>query len=166
MKYFLMLLIPILALSNCTNDGSLDENGGKNRVTEIKLDPNKKSVAEIIRSPVNADDPVDTINVAKMTFDDTDYEFGTIKEGAIVKHVYRFTNTGKVPLIISDARSTCGCTVPKWPKKPIEPGQKSEISVRFDSKGKKDRQVKPITITANTYPNQTVLYIKGTVIPK
>ena len=51
-------------------------------------------------------------------------------------------------------------------KEAIKPGESGKISVRFDSKGKKERQAKPITITANTYPNQTILQIKGTVIPK
>ncbi len=154
----------IFVVFSCQNADNLDNKDAKNQVQEIKVNP-EKSISEIIRSPVNANEPVDTVNVAKMTFDDTRFDFGTITEGKIVKHVYKFTNTGKVPLVINDARSTCGCTVPKWPKDPIDPGKSGEISVRFDSKGKKDRQAKPITITANTYPNQTILQIKGTVIP-
>ena len=165
MKKVLILLSAVFIILSCQNESVSTENGAKNKVEEIKVDP-QKSISAIIRSPVNADEPVDTVNVAKMTFDDTRYDFGTIKEGQIVNHVYKFTNTGKVPLVINDARSTCGCTVPKWPKNPIDPGESGKISVRFDSKGKKDRQAKPITITANTYPNQTILQIKGNVIPK
>ena len=166
MKILMILLVTCIAFTHCTNDDSINNKNSKDRVESIKLDGDK-TIADIIRSPVNADDPIDTVNVAKMTFDQAAYDFGFwIKEGAVIKHVYKFTNTGNVPLIISDARSTCGCTVPKWPKQAIEPGKSGQISVRFDSKGKKDRQVKPITITANTYPNQTILQIKGNVIPK
>lgn len=161
MKKVLILLSSFLILASCENESSSTEEA----VTAIKID-GEKSIAEIIRSPVNANEPLDTVNVAKMTFKETNYNFGTIKEGKVVSHVYTFTNTGKVPLVINDARSTCGCTVPKWPEEPIPPGDSGKISVRFDSKGKKDRQSKPITITANTYPNQTVLHISGTVIPK
>jgi Protein of unknown function (DUF1573) len=163
MKVLILLSFAFLMV-NCQNEGSVSKNGEEDRVTEIKVNP-EKSISEIIRSPVNADEPVDTINVAKITFDEKRYDFGTINEGEIVKHIYKFTNTGKISLIINDARSTCGCTVPQWPKDPIKPGKSGEISVRFDSKGKKDYQAKPITITANTYPNQTFLQIKGTVIP-
>lgn len=165
MKNVLILLSSFFVIVSCNNESTLAENGNEDRVTEITLNP-EKSISEIIKSPVNADEPVDTVNVAKITFDDTRFDFGTINEGAIINHVYKFTNTGKVPLVINDARSTCGCTVPDWPKDPIKPGESGEISVKFDSKGKKDRQVKPITITANTYPNKTVLQIKGNVIPK
>jgi hypothetical protein len=165
MKKVLMLFCSFLIIAGCNDNDSVTDKNDKNSVTEIKVDPGT-SVSDIIRSPVNANEPVDTVNIAKMTFENTRYDFGTIEEGEIVTHIYKFTNTGKVPLVISDARSTCGCTVPNWPKDPIQPGDDGEISVKFDSKGKKDEQKKAITITANTYPNQTFLQIKGMVIPK
>lgn len=161
----LVFLSSFFLIFSCGNEGSPSASGEEDSVTEITIDP-EKNISEIIRSPVNADQPVDTVNVAKMTFENKHFDFGTIQEGKVVNHVYKFTNTGKIPLVISDARSTCGCTVPKWPKDPIQPGASGEISVRFDSSNKKDTQAKPITITANTYPSQTVLQIKGIVIPK
>ena len=160
-----ILLAVFLALFSCNNDNNSTGTGENESVTEIKTDP-EKNISEIIRSPVNADEPIDTVNVAKMTFENTHFDFGTITEGKVIHHAFDFTNTGKVPLVISDARSTCGCTVPKWPKEPIQPGEIGQISVRFDSSGKKDKQAKPITITANTYPSHTILQIKGNVIPK
>ncbi len=121
------------------------------------------SNADIIRNPVSATAPLDTVNVAKIRFDSTTYHFGEVYEGDVVQYRFEFTNTGKVPLVISDARSTCGCTVPEWPKSPIAPGQKEAIAVRFDTKGKSGRQSKPVTITANTYPSTTQLYLTGMV---
>lgn len=120
-------------------------------------------VNDFIRMPVSADGEVDTENVAKMEFEETDYDFGTVKKGTKVSHTYKFKNTGKVPLVISDARSTCGCTVPTYPKYPIEPGKGGTIKVVFDTTNFSDRQGKPVTITANTYPNKTQLMIKGNI---
>ena len=81
----------------------------------------------------------------------------------MVEHTFSFTNQGKVPLLITDARSTCGCTVPEWPRQPIAPGQVAEISVRFDTQQKFNQQNKPVTITANTLPAQTTIYLRGFV---
>lgn len=125
----------------------------------------KTSNADIIRNPVSANEPLDTVNVAKIEFEETEYDFGVAMEGAFVEHVYKFTNTGKVPLVISDARSTCGCTVPKWSKEPIAPGESGEMEVKFNTTRKLNNQKKPITITANTYPSQTKIWIKGYVKP-
>lgn len=131
-------------------------------VQEIKAD-GPISNADIIRNPVTADGPIDTVNVAKMTFEETTFDFGQVKEGDIVKHTYKFMNTGKVPLVISDARSTCGCTVPTWPDQPIAPGEGGEIAVQFNTSNKGREQRKPITITANTYPATTIVHLKGFV---
>jgi hypothetical protein len=105
---------------------------------------------------VAADAPV-------ITFDETAWDFGTIQEGEVVKHTYTFTNTGKSPLIIQNATAQCGCTVPQWPREPIAPGQKGEIQVAFDSKGKVGAQSKSVTITANTQPEISQVMLKGVV---
>lgn len=99
----------------------------------------------------------------KMTFKYLEYDFGTVKDGTVVSHEYEFTNTGTEPLIISDAKASCGCTVPSWPKEPIQPGDKGSIKVQFDSKGKPGDQSKKVTITANTDPSPIFLTIKGKV---
>lgn len=102
----------------------------------------------------------------KMTFKYLEYDFGTVKDGKVVSHEYEFTNTGTEPLIISDAKASCGCTVPSWPKEPIQPGGKGSIKVQFDSKGKPGQQSKKVTITANTDPSPIFLTIKGNVEAK
>ncbi len=100
-----------------------------------------------------------------MKFDETEFDFGTINAGEKVNHTYKFKNTGSEPLIISNAKGSCGCTVPSWPKEPIPVGGTGEIAVQFDSKGKKNKQSKRVTITANTDPAQSFLTIKGEVTP-
>lgn len=98
-----------------------------------------------------------------ISFDETEFHFGTINAGEKVQYIFRFTNTGDEPLLLTNARGSCGCTVPSWPKEPIEPGESGAIVVEFDSKGKSGPQTKQVTISANTDPEQSILYIKGEV---
>ncbi|MGB3800491.1 MAG: DUF1573 domain-containing protein [Lewinella sp.] len=118
--------------------------------------------AAIIRSPV-ADPTPDTASVATMVFEETEHLFGEVDEGTIVRHTFAFTNTGKAPLLITDARSTCGCTVPSYPKDPVAPGETGSVQVVFNTTHKYGRQRKPVTLTANTYPSMTTIYVDGTV---
>lgn len=155
MKSTLLLLFSLLLLSSCESE---PERG----VVEVDTDG---SISSIIRSPVRADGPVDTINVAKMQFDEVLYDFGETRRGEVVEHTYRFRNVGRIPLVISNARSTCGCTVPRWPEQPVQPGDGGEIVVRFDTKDQEENyQNKPIEITANTYPSKTELRLIGRVV--
>lgn len=131
-------------------------------VEEIMAAPSIRN-SDIVRSPVSASAPADSNDVAKMSFAQTIYDYGEVLEGEIVEHTFEFTNIGTQPLLISNARSTCGCTVPEWPKTPILPGEKGEISVKFNTANKKNIQTKPINITANTYPAMNTVYLRGTV---
>lgn len=135
-------------------------------LTEIKSASTDISNAAIVKNPVSADRPIDTTNVAKMAFDNIRYRYGEVEEGAIVEHTFKFKNTGKAPLIISNAKSTCGCTVPEWPKEPIPVGGEGAIYVKFDTKDKELFQTKPIFLTANTHPSETTLYLMGKVRKK
>lgn len=114
-------------------------------------------------SAVAAENTAPAGPVTVMSFDHKDYDFGTVKEGEKVAHTYTFKNTGKEPLIISSAKGSCGCTVPKWPSEPIAPGASGTIDVVFDSKGKPGKQAKRVTVNANTEPAQTFLNISGVV---
>lgn len=85
----------------------------------------------------------------EMTFVDTKHNFGQIREGAIAKHAYHFKNTGKAPLLISQAVASCGCTVPSFPKEPIPPGGEGDIMVEFNSAHRKGHQQKNVLIYSN-----------------
>lgn len=139
---------------------------GEKTLKEIKIEKGSISNADIIRNPVTANQPIDTTNVAKMEFDNLRYRYGEVEEGVIVTHTFKFKNVGKAPLIISNAKSTCGCTVPVWPKEPIPVGGEGEIFVKFDTKKKEAYQTKPIFIQANTHPTETTLYLMGKVQKK
>ena len=121
-------------------------------------------IASIIRNPVTAQtEEVDTTLIAEMTFEEETHNFGIVDQGAIITHDFKFSNTGTVPLVISDVRSTCGCTVADWPREPIPPGGTGKIPVRFDTKNKSGIQSKPVTITANTLRAKTNLFLNGRV---
>tara|TARA_A100000164_G_C21743873_1_gene693660 strand:- start:404 stop:883 length:480 start_codon:yes stop_codon:yes gene_type:complete len=102
---------------------------------------------------------------AKIKFDMEVWEFGEINEGDVIDTVFTFTNVGEEPLIISNAKAGCGCTVPQWPKEPIAPGGTGTIAVQFNSKGKPGTQNKPVTLTMNTTPNTMKLRLVGKVNP-
>jgi hypothetical protein len=99
-------------------------------------------------------------------FTTMDHDFGTINEGQVVEYTYAFKNTGDAPLIIQGAQGSCGCTVPDWSKDPIPAGGTGFVKAKFDSNGKQNIQNKTVTVTANTWPKQTVLRFKAMVTPK
>jgi hypothetical protein len=102
-------------------------------------------------------------NQGDFKFAETDYSYGTIKQGESVTHEFTFINSGKEPIVISSAAGSCGCTVPDYPKEPIMSGQKGTIKVTFNSAGKSGYQDKTVTIQSNAKTNPMVLHIKGTV---
>lgn len=101
--------------------------------------------------------------VAKIEFKSDTIDYGTIEKGADGVRIFEFTNTGNAPLIISDVKSTCGCTVPKKPDGPIMPGQTGEISVKYDT-NRVNPIRKTITVTSNADTPTVALKIKGEVI--
>ena len=104
-------------------------------------------------------------NSPVMKFEVTEHDFGTINEGDVVETVFKFKNTGKSELIVSKAKASCGCTIPQWPKKPVMPGEEAEIRVKFNSRGKPNKQQKRITLTTNTTKGKEILIIKAFVNP-
>lgn len=97
------------------------------------------------------------------SFDTTVYDFGEIIQGQKVRHIFRFKNVGKGDLVISDAKTSCGCTVSEYPRKPVPPGGEGEVTVEFDSENKQGQVSKTVTLYANTVPNETELKIKGNI---
>ncbi len=100
---------------------------------------------------------------AAIMFKSRTYDFGLVNEGDKVTHVFPFKNTGGEPLIIKDANSSCGCTVPAYPKHPIMPGEDANIKVVFDTTGKLGSQNKTVTIKTNGKPSTATVAMKGFV---
>jgi hypothetical protein len=103
---------------------------------------------------------------AEITFDRIFHDFGNVNEGEMAKTVFTFTNTSENDLYIVDARGSCGCTVPKYPKNvAIKPGETGEIEVNFDTTGRPNLQQKMIKVSANTSTGGEVLRIQAFVNP-
>ena len=101
-----------------------------------------------------------TFAQAKAVFDNSFYDAGKVKMGQKVKYEFVFTNTGDKPLIILDAAGSCGCTVGKYPKGPVLPGQSDKIRVIYDSYKQSGYQQKSVTITTNEPQNKHFLTIR------
>ncbi len=104
------------------------------------------------------------VNAPVMTFTETVHNFGKLTQGEIVKYAFHFKNTGKSNLQIVGVRTSCGCTVGKYPRKPVKPGEEADIVVTFNSAYKMGFQDKSIMLLANTKPARTVLRIEANVV--
>lgn len=101
----------------------------------------------------------------QITFQETEYNFGDIKQGEKVEHVFSFKNTGTAPLVLSNVLTTCGCTASEWPKEPIAPGKAGQIKVTFNSAGKMGVQNKVVTIVSNAVNAQEQVKMVGNIVP-
>jgi hypothetical protein len=166
-----LALVSVLSFTAC-NNGAADTDKTKETVSSTgdpKATPSTGGESTSV-SPTNASDPqkpaTSPETATTMSFEKEMHDFGSVKEGEKVTHVFKFKNTGDKPLIISDAKGSCGCTVPSYPVEPIAPGKSGEIKVSFDSANKKGSETKYVTINANTIPAETRLTIKANVIAK
>lgn len=105
-------------------------------------------------------------NGPSIKFTESKHDFGDIIQGDVVEHHFEFSNTGNIPLVISNIITTCGCTAPTWPKEPIKPGEGGKIKIVFNSTGKIGRQNKVVTILSNSVKQKEQLFIVANIIPK
>ena len=155
----LVAIVATLSMMSCKNEGN----------TTAEAPASVAPLSTTAPQP-NAPDAAKAIPVGPLTsisFENTEHDFGEITEGDKVTYNFEFKNTGDEPLVISKAQGSCGCTVPDWPREPIPVGGVAEIKVQYDSRGKGQpegrAENKRVTITANTDPVNTYLYIKGKV---
>lgn len=120
--------------------------------------------ADVVSNPNTASGNGDASQLPGLTFQETEHDFGRIIEGETVSFTFKFKNSGKTDLVIADVSTSCGCTVPSYPKTPIRPGEEGTIKVAFNSRGKRGFQAKNIVVVANTQPNTTLLRIKAQVV--
>jgi len=119
--------------------------------------------ADLVTNP-NSADGITNQKMPVIHFDKDVHDFGKMIAGEKATYGFKFSNGGSADLLISQVNSSCGCTVPKFPKIPIKPGEEKEIVVTFDSEGTKGIQQKSITVVTNCQPPQTVLWIKAMVL--
>lgn len=101
-----------------------------------------------------------------LTFEKNTHDFGDIVQGDKVEQLFKFTNTGNEPLIITNIQVTCGCTAPEWPRNPIMPGGKGEIKIAFNSAGKIGRQNKTVTVVSNAVNDGNTISFVTNILSK
>ncbi len=139
------LFLVALILSGCGNDRK------GNIPTDVVTNPNSASGSEDNALPA-------------IEFDRDLHDFGKLIAGEKAVYTFRFRNTGKSDLVISQVKSSCGCTVPQFTRDPVEPGGEGQIKVTFDSSGRSGIQNKAVTVVHNGQPNSTIVRIKAQVI--
>lgn len=143
-KVFLMLsAVCMVALTSCKEDAAAKINSDNVAAAAVRD-------AQASKYPV-------------ITFDKSEFDFGEIMNGTPVETVFSYTNTGDAPLVVTNIKSTCGCTVPQdWSKEPLAPGASDKFTVKFNGKGN-GNTMKAITVTANTEKGSEVVKIKAFV---
>ena len=132
--------------------------------TSCKEDAANKVKAENVEEAAERDSKA--VVYPEMTFEKTVHDFGTIEQGTNVETTFTFTNTGNAPLVITNAKSTCGCTTPDVPKnESIAPGETRQMTVKFNGSGQ-GQVTKTVTLSANTESGTEKLRIKAFVTPK
>jgi len=117
-------------------------------------------------APAPAAAPAPDPDAGEFKFKEETHDYGEVPEGPLAETDFEFKNTGKKPILISEAHGSCGCTVPKWPQEPILPGKKGVIHVAYTTQGRQGMIMKDVTINSNAKQSPMVLHIRGTVKPK
>jgi hypothetical protein len=167
MKYFRLTALALgVALMAASCDSKKDDQSDKIAELEQKLARLEAASQPAVPSNVTSVTPADPSTLGKFSFKEMEYDFGTIDEGKVIEHIFKFTNEGEAPLVISNITASCGCTSPDWTKTPVKPGEEGFVKVVFNSTAKPGAQAPTVTIQANTNPNVTRLRMKGNVTPR
>ncbi len=146
------------------NDNRIEDN---KIITTEKLikKPVSKKPAKVQKKvkPKTKNKPSKIVKKGKFRFDQEEFDFGFIEVGEIVNHTFSFTNIGDAPINISNAVASCGCTTPVFPFLPIEPGEKGQILVRFNSKDRLGGQVATVTIYSDSDESEKELKLNGVI---
>ncbi len=172
MKKFTLTLATIalgVMVSFAQTTTSSDKMGKKPAAKPTTTTPAKPSATTPAKPATTA--PITTPATPASTqpdflFESESHDFGTIPEGTQATYEFKFTNTGKEPLIISNVQASCGCTTPKWSNEPIAPGKTGTITASYNSSGRPGPFTKSITVTSNAKTGQKVLTINGVVEAK
>ena len=106
--------------------------------------------------------PAENPNAAEVKFEKETHDFGVIPQGTPASYTFELKNTGKSPLIITNAAASCGCTTPEWTKEPIQPGKKGYVKATYNA-ASPGSFTKSITVTSNAKNSTVILYLKGDV---
>jgi hypothetical protein len=123
-----------------------------------------KLPTDLINNPMSASDQKSENTLPEITFEKTTHDYGRLIQGEKVSYSFKYTNTGTADLLISNVTAGCGCTVPRFTRDPIKPGENGTVTVIFDSQGRRGFQNKSVTVISNTIPNTTALNVKAIIV--
>ena len=147
--------------------GDVAKEVGDNTKSPANKEEVKPSLSSnLVMNDNTAESSSEKSGMPEFNFEKELHDFGQLVDGEKVSYSFKFTNSGDAPLIISNAKGSCGCTVPNWSRDPIAPGESGSIDVTFNSSGRSGKQNKAITLTANTNPNRKVINITSEVTSK
>lgn len=153
------LFVSTLALAtfmfSCNSESSAEEVGTEQTTETTVVEPSTVTEPMVETAVATA--------TTILTVDRMEHDFGKIPDTAPVETSFVITNDGDEPLLITNAQGSCGCTVPEYPKDPIPPGESRDMKVSFNPTGKEGVNNKTVTITANTEPATTIIYVKSDV---
>jgi hypothetical protein len=152
---FMFVMATLVMTTSCKKEET-------SSATDLNTVNQEANIGSTEQTAVQAPKPIDG-KYPVMNFSKTEHDFGVIKQGDRVDYSFKFENTGEADLIITDAKGSCGCTVPEYPKEPVKPGESGEIKVSFNSAAKSGQQSKSVTITCNTEKGAEHLTIKSTI---
>jgi hypothetical protein len=158
------IALATLLLAGCNRDKNAEAGTQGMNAAADDAAADAKANPTIDNPNVASDTEAPNPNAPVLTFEEKQFDFGDIKPDSKVQHTFKFTNTGKTPLLIADATASCGCTTPSWTKEAVAPGATGEMEVQFDSRGKQGLISKQVNVRANTQPSTTTIYIKGNVL--
>tara|TARA_B100001093_G_C26731167_1_gene972324 strand:+ start:196 stop:687 length:492 start_codon:yes stop_codon:yes gene_type:complete len=162
--YKVFLISLSLLLFAC---GDVAKEVGDNTKTPANKEEVKLSLSSnLVMNDNTSESSSEKSGMPEFNFEKELHDFGQLVDGEKVSYSFKFTNSGDSPLIISNAKGSCGCTVPNWSIDPIAPGESGSIDVIFNSSGRSGKQNKAITLTANTNPNRKVINITSEVTSK
>ncbi len=179
MKKFIFTLGMVASLSTMTfaqTRGTKSSTGTTKTVVKKEV-TEKKAVIADTKAVVEAHSPGDGHNhgattpvvapasLADISFESMVYDYGTLQQGGNGECEFKFKNTGKEPLIITNCQGSCGCTVPQCPKDPILPGKSSVIKVKYDS-NRVGPISKSVSVQSNAKSGVQTLQIKGNIEAK
>ena len=157
-SFFLMLFVSASILVSCDSKSDVRD------AAKDSLNPEAAAMTATATDPTAMPSETPSGPTTTVNFSEERFNFGTVTAGEKVQHNFKIKNTGKEPLIITNASSSCGCTVPEWPKEPIGSGKEGNVNVVFSSEGKKGIMEKTVTIVTNCEPSTRIIRIKAEVI--
>lgn len=159
LNVFSLILVAALAFTACQSDSSDSADTNETNTETAVLDNASAEQAKL----ENTAEEVPSLPATTVEWDKKLHDFGDIPKGEKQKYVFKFTNTGDNPLVVSSATAGCGCTVPKKPEAPIAPGESGEIEVEYNGSGN-GKISKNVTVLMNTETGKDILNISANVI--